>query len=327
MRVLSNADILTLLDSQKIIGAVAEAALAISLIGLTPRQHLDLSGGTLLIMPALSPQAVGVKFVSIVPSNSGRRLPVTSGTMLLSDGATGLPLCIMNAENLTALRTGAVGALSIQLMTPPALASAGVVGCGIQGAWQTIFACAVRPIEEIFYCARSPESERRFIQTVRRHLPNIHLTACADATALLNSTSIVITATTSASPVLPDVPALLRDKHYISVGSFKPTMQELPSSVYRLSTNLAIDSDAAREEVGDVINPLREGLISTDDIVHIAELLSGRRSIDIEQTTVFKSVGLAIYDLFVAQALYKHAVERNVGLQPPVTGSITQLRD
>jgi ornithine cyclodeaminase/alanine dehydrogenase-like protein (mu-crystallin family) len=313
MRVLSNTDILTLLDFPAIIDAVAEAAIIASRAALAARQHLDLSDGTLLIMPALSAQAVGVKLVSVIPGNSDRGLPVTCGTMLLNDGMTGLPLCIMNAGNLTALRTGAVGALSIRSMTPRTLTSLGVVGCGIQGAWQAIFACAVRPIEEIFYCSRSRASELRFVRTVQEHLPGVRLTGCSDSTAVLNRTSIVIAATTSATPVLPDEPELLRGKHFTSVGSFKPTMQELPSAVYRLAGHLVVDSDAARGEVGDVINPLHAGHLHAGDVFHIGDLLSGKRSIDIGQTTAFKSVGLALYDLFVARALHQRAVDRNVG--------------
>jgi ornithine cyclodeaminase len=315
MRALSNNDILTLLNIPATIAAVEQAALSIRdpHAVLPPRQRLEWDGTTLLIMPARVKPAVGVKLVSVVPGNSQRDLPVTNGTMLLNDGVTGLPLCIMNAERLTAVRTGALGALSIQWMTRKTVTSLGVVGCGTQGAWQAIFACAVRPIEEIFYWARSPQREQQFIQTVHRYAPTVRLTACPDAATLLTRASLVIAATTSATPVLPDDQTLLQGKHFISVGSFKPTMQELPMTVYRLAGELVIDSDAARHEVGDVINPLREGILRSEDVFHLADLVSGRRSIDAERTTVFKGVGLAIYDLFVAQALYREALRRNIG--------------
>jgi ornithine cyclodeaminase/alanine dehydrogenase-like protein (mu-crystallin family) len=62
-----------------------------------------------------------------------------------------------------------------------------------------------------------------------------------------------------------------------------------------------------------VINPLRDAVLRSDDVFHIADLLSGKRSIDIAHTTAFKGVGLAIYDLFVAQALYRKALRTNTG--------------
>ena len=84
-------------------------------------------------------------------------------------------------------------------------------------------------------------------------------------------------------------------------------------SVYRLAAHLVIDSDAAREEVGDVINPMSAGVLRSEDICHLADLVAGRRAIDVERTTAFKGVGLAIYDLFVAQTLYREALRANVG--------------
>jgi ornithine cyclodeaminase/alanine dehydrogenase-like protein (mu-crystallin family) len=312
---LSNNHILALLEIPELISAVKEAALAIKdPQTLLPQRHqLDWDDNTLLVMPALVKQALGAKLVCVVPGNAHRGLAVTNGIMILSDRETGLPLCLMNAEQLTAVRTGAIGALSIQLMTPKTLTSLGVIGCGVQGAWQAIFACAVRPIQEIFYCARSPRREQQFTATVRCHVPGVRLIACSDATALLKRAALVVAATTSLTPVLPDEPSLLRGKHFVSVGSFKPTMQELPTAVYRLARQLVIDSDAARLEVGDVINPVREGVLRGDDIFHIADLISGICSMDVEQTTAFKGVGLAIYDVFVAKALYGEALRAGIG--------------
>jgi ornithine cyclodeaminase/alanine dehydrogenase-like protein (mu-crystallin family) len=315
MLVLSNRDILTLLNLPTIIGAVREAALAIqdSETVLPERQHLDWPGATLLIMPARVNQSVGVKLVSVVPGNAESGLPVTNGTMLLNDGNTGFPLCLVSADQLTAVRTGAISALSIKYMTPDMISSLGIIGCGTQGAWQAICACAVRPIREIYYWARSSQRELQFIQTVSRHASAVRLTPCASAFELLSKTSLVIAATTSHVPVFPDEPALLRGKHFISIGSFKPSMQELPMSVYRLAGHLVIDSDAAREEVGDVRNPMAAGILRSEDIYHLSDLVDGRHEIDVKKTTVFKGVGLAIYDLFVAQALYLEALRANIG--------------
>jgi ornithine cyclodeaminase/alanine dehydrogenase-like protein (mu-crystallin family) len=315
MLALSNSDILRLLNLPLIIAAVEEGALAIQApqTVLPVRQHLHWDGSTLLIMPARTNQAVGVKLVSVTPGNAERGIPITNGSMLLNDAVTGQPLCIMNAAQLTAVRTGAISALSIRWMTPETLSSLGIVGCGAQGAWQAICACAVRPIEEVFYCSRSFQGELQFTETVRRYAPSVRLTSCPNAADLLSKTSLVIAATTSPDPVLPDQPALLRGKHFISIGSYKPTMQELPMSVYRLAGQLVIDSDAAREEVGDVMNPMSAGILQNEDIYHLSEVVTGRRTIDARKTTVFKCVGLAIYDLFVAQTLYREALRANVG--------------
>src|SRR5262249_17540047 len=100
-------------------------------------------------------------------------------------------------------------------------------------------------------------------------------------------------------------PELLENKHLVSIGSFKPSMQELPDAAYLLTQNVVIDSDAAKTEVGDLIGPLSRQLVREQDVVHLADLVTSKRFIDTSRTTVFKSVGNALYDLYAAQALLK----------------------
>jgi ornithine cyclodeaminase/alanine dehydrogenase-like protein (mu-crystallin family) len=314
MRVLTGEQLSHLVPAQALIAAVERALHALSqrLVVIPDRQHIDWNRGTLLLMPAIGPEMIGMKLVSVVPGNAATQKPVTSGLMMLLDARTGQRAALLDAAMLTARRTGAVGALSLKLMTPSALDSVGVVGIGVQGAWQAICACAVRPIQTIYYVARSAASEERFVRLVRNHV-TVRLTRCTDVRALLRCTSAVMTATTSSVPVLPDEPNLLAGKHFVSVGSFKPVMQELPHAVFRLAGKLVIDSDAARQEVGDVINPIRDGVLADSDLIHLADLLAGRREVDVNQTTVFKSVGLALYDLYVAQAMLQAAHDQGVG--------------
>jgi ornithine cyclodeaminase len=213
------------------------------------------------------------------------------------------------------LRTGAVGALGMKYLTPGDTRTLGIIGCGVQGAWQAISATAVRPVGEIFCVPRSSASYDRFAATVRSIAPQLRITRCAHARELLERTSLVVAATTAAEPVLPDEPALLEGKHFISIGSFRTTMQELPDSVYRLAGHIVIDSDAAREEVGDVAAPLRRGIVTPENVFTIGRVISGERRLDVTRTTVFKSVGMALYDLHVARALYEEARRRHAGCE------------
>lgn len=148
MLVLSEDDLIGLLPPLQIVAAV-EAALRAQEAGhvVAPKRlHVQWDNNTLLTMPAAAEGGLGVKIVSVVPGNAARDLPVTNGIMILNDSETGVPLAIMNAAALTAQRTGAVGALGVKYLTPQETLSAGIVGCGVQGAWQAIFACVVRPI-------------------------------------------------------------------------------------------------------------------------------------------------------------------------------------
>ncbi|MGH8316294.1 MAG: hypothetical protein ACRETU_14220, partial [Steroidobacterales bacterium] len=122
------------------------------------RHHIEWQGNTFLAMPAVGGTVAGVKLVSVVPENARRNLPVTIGVMMLTSAQTGEPLALLNAAALTAIRTGAVGALGLRFTTPAAADSIGIIGCGGQGTWQAISACAVRPIRRVFALRRSAAS-------------------------------------------------------------------------------------------------------------------------------------------------------------------------
>jgi ornithine cyclodeaminase len=92
-------------------------------------------------------------------------------------------------------------------------------------------------------------------------------------------------------------------------------MQELPDSVYRLAGQLAVDSEHALHEVGDVINPVQAGLLRKADVFSIGECVMGTRVVDASRTTAYKTVGAAMYDLFVAEVFYHAAKARGVGLE------------
>jgi ornithine cyclodeaminase len=309
MRFLSGRDLHDLLPPHVLIEAIEQSLrdFAEQRVTVPARQHTHRGDVTLLTMPAVGQYAFGAKVVSVVPSNVTRGLPVIHGLMTLCDGVTGLPLAVLDAAALTAQRTGAVGALGLKHTTPAEVDSIGIVGTGVQGTWQAIFACAVRPIRTIYFVARNEDKAQRFVDRVSRQVPSVRTSRCGDVHELLSRTQVVITATTSSKPVLPGNRHRLERKHFVSVGSFKPTMQELPDSVYALAQEVVVDSDAAQEEVGDLIGPLSSGLIREQNILHIADLVVGKRWIHTAGTTVFKSVGLALYDLYAAQAFCAEA--------------------
>lgn len=316
MIALSATDVLSLLTPAATVALMESAGLASagSSDSVVPeRRHVKWDQGTLLIMPAIGAGALAVKLVSVVPGNSARQLPVTNGLLILADASTGLPLAIMDAAALTAMRTGAVGALGLKYVTPAGVAALGIVGTGVQGVWQAISACAVRPIRTVYALRRSPASFERFCATLATHAPGVKVVACASATEVLSRTDVIVTATTAAEPVLPDDPAALTGKHFIAIGSYERHMCELPDAVFRLAGHLVLDSEFARHEVGEAVRPVEHGILRDADLFTIGELVSGRRTIDAARTTAYKSAGMALYDLYVAKALYEAARRRNVG--------------
>ncbi len=315
MLALTDQDLEGLLSPSDIVAAVEWASLQyLQGQAIVPaRLHMQLHDNSFLVMPAVSQGSAGVKLVAYIPDNRSRELPMVSGVMILLDATSGSPLAVMNAGALTAQRTGAVGALGVKYLTPAGTSTVGVIGAGRQGIWQAIFASSVRPIDEVFYVCRSPETGQRFVEGVLKHVPSVRLTRCESARALLAKTDVIVTATASSTPVLPDVADVLSGKHFISIGSFRPNMQELPNSCFELAGEIAVDSEAARDEVGDVIGPVKLGLVHRSDVYFIGRAVDGSRNADVNRTTVYKSVGSALYDLYVARAFHEEAMRRGVG--------------
>ncbi|HOY17921.1 MAG TPA: ornithine cyclodeaminase family protein [Haliscomenobacter sp.] len=317
MLILNNEQISSLLSLEEITAAVESAMVSYEnqSSSVPRRMHLDHGENTLLCMPSFGGGYFATKLVSVVPGNKNKALPVTNGALLLNDAETGLPLALMNAAKLTALRTGALGAVGIRYMTPANIDSIGLIGTGVQGLHQAIFACSVRPIQTIYSLYRQAEGFEKLRYFVQQHYPAVKVVACKMAEELLEKTEVLIAATTSASPVLPNDAALLRGKHFISIGSYKPNMQELPAAVYQLAGQLAIDSEFARHETGDIINAVERGWVLAENVYTIGKLITGARQIDVHQTTAYKSAGMALYDLFTARALYQKAVETGIGVE------------
>jgi ornithine cyclodeaminase len=203
--------------------------------------------------------------------------------------------------------------VAIKAMTPPDLDSVGIVGCGAQGLSQAVFAAAVRPVKLVHCFDRSAERAERCCTALRARLTGVTITRSPSPEHLLERSSAVVTATTSETPVLPGAPAALEGKHFFGIGSFRPSMQELPDAVFSLAGALVIDSDHAAAETGDIIQPLQKNLIPPDRVFTLADVILGRRHIDTSATTVFKSTGMALFDLFVAAALARAAEAKKIG--------------
>ena len=315
MLILSDSEIAGLLSLSEIIETVEAALVAYEKkeVMVPQRMHFDHSNGTMLCMPSFGKEFIGTKLVSVVPGNAAKGLPVTNGAMLLNDAVTGLPAALMNASKLTALRTGALGAIGVKYLSPTSNDTFGLIGCGIQGMHQAIFICALRPISKVYYLHRSNESASALVSFIKQHHPDQKVEACFSAEELLSKTNIIVSATTSAQPVLPNDSKLLKGKHFIGIGSYKPSMQEFPDSVYALAGMLAIDSEFARHETGDIINPVKKGILKEEDVFTIGKVIIAEKQVVTSHTTVYKSAGMALFDLFVGQRMFEKALRENAG--------------
>jgi len=184
------------------------------------RLHVDHKGNTLLLMPCFTKDSFGTKLVTLFPRNPENNIPVLNGIMVLNDAQTGVPLALLNGPALTAIRTAAVGAVSIRHLAAEDTQSVGIVGAGVQGFHQTWLACSARNLMDIFIFDLYPEKSLALMEKLSKVVPHVKLHQATSVEELLEESQVVITATTSLEPVLPDKEELLAGKHFVGIGSY-----------------------------------------------------------------------------------------------------------
>jgi ornithine cyclodeaminase len=275
---------------------------------LHPRAQVSL-GPTddFLMMPAVSPAGIGVKIVNVVSGNRERGLPLIHGFYLYCDRETGVPTATLDGSALTTLRTPAASALAADLLARPDAATLGVFGTGVQARGHLEAMLVVRPgLDRIVVSGRTPESSVDFVTDPK-------VVGLAGGRALVAAGSeetagcdIVCGCTSSTTPVIP-THAVRPGAHVGLVGSYSMARREVDADLVNLASVFVDDRHAAAAEAGDLMVPAEDGEWSFDAVVgDLAELCSDRvgRTSDGE-ITLFKSVGLAAWDLIVASAVVK----------------------
>lgn len=272
---------------------------------------------TLQYMPCFIEDQFATKCITIFPENRALGKPTIDGVVLLNDYVTGEPIAIMDAKAITGLRTGAVGGVGVRHLSKKDAKSVGVIGAGVQGFNQLLYACTARDITHVYAYDAFAKDLSGFMARLKAALPDrdITYTACESAEELVKASDIIITATTSNTPVIPDNKELLEGKCFIGIGSFKPHMREYPAAIMSAVDKVYIDLDFACEETGDLAMPLKEGILTMDRVELMSDfLVSGANEEEItKKTTFFKTVGMALFDVTVAQAIYKNAVAKGIG--------------
>jgi ornithine cyclodeaminase/alanine dehydrogenase-like protein (mu-crystallin family) len=263
--------------------------------------------GRALFMPSYSGAygLFGLKMVAVYENNEINNLPIIQGKMLVTDSKNGVPLALLDAEYLTALRTGAASGLATDLLARENAQVLALFGTGTQAVTQLAGVTAVRDIKKVLVFGKTTARARAFIESVAS-LYSAEFVVSTDLT-LLREADVICTATTSSTPLFP-VTALKEGVHINAIGSFKPTMQELDASVILQSLLIVDQREAALSEAGDIVIPIQQGRMGREHIhAELGEVVSGfrkGRTAD-QQLTVFKSVGNAIQDLAIAHGMLK----------------------
>ena len=272
----------------------------------------------MLYMPCFIDGAIGTKILAEFPGNPAKGLPYLSGLMIVNDSETGTIRSILNGSTLTAMRTGAAGGVAVNRLSRKDASSVGVVGCGTQGLHQILFACHVRPITQVFLYDAYIKDYVPFIEQLKARLgrSEITITPCADTCALVEQSDILISATQTTKPLYPDNEALLEGKCFVAIGSWRPERRELPDAVFRLISNVYTEMPYACEETGDLKIPLDSGILTKERVKYMEDLIHDAETghpHSHNATTCFKSVGMGLYDIAVADLICQKAEEYGSG--------------
>jgi len=314
---------LKLISAEDIRGMVSMKE-AVSLMGLAfasyssgrsqvPQRYItDLPGLSMDIFfkPVYSAELgrIAAKVLTQKQGSNRPGIPTIQGVVLLFDAHSGEILSLIDGTYLTALRTGAASGIATRLLARADAESVAIFGCGAQGRTQLEAVYNVRPIKRALLYDTNPTASLKLQEEMKMKL-DISIDIESDLRRLKEA-DIICTATNAQNPLFR-MGDISKGVHINAVGSFKSHMQEIDPEVIK-SSRLYVDSKKeVLHESGDLIKPINDGVISGDFIRAeigdlINETVSGRQNET--EITLFKSVGIAVQDLFVANAVYNNSL-------------------
>ena len=278
-----------------------------------PQRHVHeiVNAGSLqftsLIMPAwLEGQYYGIKTINIAPGNARRGLPGLHASYVLYHGLTGVPLALIDGDQITTRRTAAASALAASYLARADASRLLIVGAGQIAALLADAFRAVRPIEQVAVWARSPAQAERLVGSLQAR--GIPASTAGSLEAAVRQADIVSCATLATQPVI-EGRWLQAGAHLDLIGSFTPAMREADDDCF-VGASLFVDTEEAFEKSGDLLGPMQRGVLRASDLCGTLATLSrgeapGRRTA--AERTVFKAVGTALADLAAAIQVVERA--------------------
>jgi ornithine cyclodeaminase/alanine dehydrogenase-like protein (mu-crystallin family) len=319
IRLLSRDDVRRALSMAEAINLMKEAFTQLSSGQAVVPQRLSMEmpalGGRALVMPvhlAKSGQ-FGMKIVSLFRQNPEKGLPLIHAVMLVFDASDGHPVALMDAEYLTALRTGAASGLATDLLARTDARTVVIFGAGAQGRLQLEGVCAVRRISRAVVFDPNPERAEKFCRDMSAIFP-FPITSAASPAAVAEA-DVICTATTSKNPVFDDA-SLRKGTHINAVGAYRPDMCEIPQASVVRAKIIVDHRSSSLVEAGDLLGPIERGVIDAGHIqAELGEIVAGQKQgrKDEGEITIFKSVGNAAQDLAAAAQVLRNAEQCGLG--------------
>jgi len=284
---------------------------------LRPVMWLPERIGALGVMPGYLPSigVMGIKTVSVFPGNAGTEHDAHQGTVMLFDDQHGTLLAIIDATEITAVRTAATSAVATDLLARPDASVLAVLGSGVQAGSHIAAMAQVRPVTEVRVWSRNGSHADALVRTAAANYPGLDIRALDAVADTVAAADLVCTTTASQEPVLSG-DLLDPGMHINAVGSSVPFTRELDGPAMARSTLFVDRRESTLNESGDFLLAKEEGLVTEDHIVaELGEVLigthPGRQAAD--EITLFESMGLAVEDVAAGYVVYRNALESGAG--------------
>ena len=323
--VLSNPEVAELLPMNECIAVMREALSALA-AGLahqplrTIMRPADAKGVVGLMPVYLSggisdhQASFGLKAICVFPGNPAQGKDAHQGAVLLFSGETGELQAMMNASAITAIRTAAVSAVATDLLARADACNLALLGAGVQAHSHLTAMSHVRSIKRCLIASRHFEHAQNFADAVRSDF-SFPLEPVKRVEEALQGADLIVTATTAVEPIVKRE-WISAGAHLNLVGSSTPKAREVDSETMAAASLFVDRRESTINEAGDYLLAVRDGLIGPNHIrAEIGEVLKGdkRGRTSPEEITLFKSLGLAIEDLFAAQYVCRKAAEQKAG--------------
>lgn len=298
-------------------------------VQMPPKVYLTLSKGDFRAMPALIKPSkggggaattgdgsgiVGIKWISVYPDNLKKGLPAVNGTLLLSDAATGRLQAVLEANVLTALRTGAAGALATQLLAPPTASKLLLVGAGVQSAYQLTSHLVLKRWASVSIWSPDPAQSRNFItqhgSDVKKYR-NTQFGAVDSLESAVRSAHVICTCTPSRRPLIENS-WVAAGTHINAIGADAPGKQELEISLLRRAKVVVDDWEQASHSGEINVACSRKKFFQKNIVGDLGTVLVRKRGVrkSPEDITIFDSTGLAIQDMIMADYAVRPPAKR-----------------
>jgi alanine dehydrogenase len=304
---LSESDVASLVAPADAVAAIEACFLRMAAgeVEIAPRRRLRLSEGALADMAAVD-RGLGLAGGKLYAATANG----ASYAVSLFDSESAELVALLEADTLGQLRTGAASAVAARHLANPDARSLGVIGCGYQAETQVACIRAALPsVERVVAYCRTPERLARFCARVDCEPGESHRDAA--------SQDLVVTITNSRDPVLRGewlAPGTL----VVAAGANVVTRRELDNAVLARAQFVCCDLlEQAKLESGDLVEPVQAGVLDWLEVHELHEVVAGqvtgRQSRD--DIVVFKSNGLAAWDVALAAEAVRLARERGVGTE------------